>query len=272
MNYCLLLLTLSTAFVQLGMSQTKAPLIIAHRGASALAPENTLAAFRKAMELRADALEIDVRQTKDGHFIVMHDASVDRTTTGKGNVADMTFEELRRLDAGSSFDASFAREKIPTLEEVLTILDSTTLLIAELKGASDDGSTERKLVDIIRRSDKQKQVILKSFEKEVLDRFKSLSPEMPRLFVYAFRIPWLSLVVGTRLMSGSVFDVDCEYLQAHWLLLSESFTKAAQAKGFTVIAWGINDEADMREAIRYGVDGIETGKPDVLRKIIQENR
>lgn len=265
----LILFTLFMAFCHHGICRTKpVPLIIAHRGAATLAPENTLAAFRKAMEMKADALELDVRQTKDGHLVIMHDASVERTTNGKGKVSNTTLEELRQLDAGSSFDASFARETIPTFEEVLAILDSSTLLIAELKEGSDDASSETKMVDIIKRSGKQRQVILKSFDKNVLTRFKNLAPHIPRLFVYAFHIPWLSLIVGTSLTAGSVFDIDAEYLQPHWYLLSESFVKAAHERGFKIVTWGVNDEGTMRKAIEYGVDGIETSQPDVLLRIM----
>jgi glycerophosphoryl diester phosphodiesterase len=253
--------------------QAYKPMVIAHRGASAYAPENTLAAFRKAMEMEADALEIDVRQTKDGYLVIMHDATVDRTTNGRGRVDELTLAEVRRLDAGSSFNASFIGEQIPTLEEVLALLDSKHacgVLVVELKEGSENGSVESKIIGAVERSGKQKQVILKSFDKDVLARFKTLEPEIPRLFVYAFRIPWLNLIVGTSVSSGSVFDADVQFLQAHWYLLSQSFTQTAHEKGFKVVAWGIDDEEAMRKAIEYGVDGIETDKPDVARRIISE--
>ncbi|MBX2991525.1 MAG: glycerophosphodiester phosphodiesterase [Bacteroidetes bacterium] len=249
-----------------------APLIIAHRGAPLVAPENTLASFRAAIAMKADVLEIDLRATNDGHFVVMHDAAVNRTTNGKGKVSEKRLSELRALDAGNWFDARFAGEKVPALEEVLALLDSSLLLIAELKGSSDDGSVEARLVQKIVESGKQRQVILKSFEIDVIERFKNLAPEIPRLFVYAFRIPWMHLIVGTGVSGGSVFDVDALYLQPHYLLLSASFVEEAHRRGYKVVAWGVDEEKTMRKAIEFGVDGIETDRPDLLRYILDTTR
>lgn len=244
------------------------PLVIAHRGASAHAPENTLAALRHAIAVRAHALEIDVRQSKDGHLVLMHDATVDRTTNGTGSVADLTLTELKTLDAGSWFDRQFADERIPTLDEVIDLLDSATLLIIEVKG---DSSTypdiERNVVDAIKRRGVERQVVLKSFQQDVLERFRSMAPEIPRLYVYAFHIPLLGLIIDTGISAGSVFEVDATYLQPHWFLLSRSFVRKAHARGFKVVAWGVNSEEQMRKAIDYGVDGIETDHPERLLQL-----
>lgn len=263
----IILLTASAS----GQQQSE-PHIIAHRGAPLVAPENTLASFRAAIAMKIDVLEIDLRATKDDHFVVMHDATVNRTTSGKGKVAEKTLSELRTLDAGSWFDARFVGEKIPTLEEVLALLDSSLLLIAELKGSSDDGSVEAQLVQKIVESGKQRHIILKSFEMEVIEHFKNLAPDIPRLFVYAFRIPWMHLIVGTGVSAGSVFDVDAEYLQPHYLLLSSSFVEEAHRRGYKVVAWGVDDEKTMRKAIGFGVDGIETDRPDLLKHILDSTR
>lgn len=267
-----LCLTAVVACVQDAAENTRQrPLIIAHRGAPETAPENTLAALRAAMDMQSDVLEIDVRQTRDGYFVVMHDGSVDRTTDGSGTVERTTLAELQRLDAGSWFDPAFAGERIPTLNDVLAILDSTTILIVEFKGRSEDGSAERKLVQTITGSGKQRQVILKSFEPAVIASFKQLAPDIPRLFVYVFHVPWLNLIVGTGVSKGSVFEIDAHYLQPHIVLLTPSFVREAHEQGFRVVAWGVHDEKTMQKAVALGVDGIETNRPDVLRRLLSSD-
>ena len=272
MKFVIILIAVLAVNGELCAQKPSRVMVIAHRGASAYAPENTIAAFRKAVELKADALEVDVRQSKDAHLVILHDATVNRTTNGKGNVADLTLDELRQLDAGSWFNGEFEGEGIPTLEEVVALLDTTTVLIIEVKeGSTIYPNIERHVVDVIKNSGKEKQVILKSFDREVLDKLKELAPSIARLYVYAFHIPWLGLVIDRGITVGDVFDVDVQYLQPHWYLLTQSFTKSAQQKGLKVVAWGVDDEKDMKKAISYGVDGIETDYPDVLRKVINKN-
>src|SRR5512135_2857797 len=116
------------------------PLVIAHRGSSAYAPENTLAAFRLAAEQEADAIELDVDLTRDGHVIVMHDATVDRTTDGHGRVADLTLDEIRRIDAGAWKGAAFNGERVPLLEEVFEAVGQRMLINVEIKGMSLRGN------------------------------------------------------------------------------------------------------------------------------------
>ena len=126
--------------------------IVAHRGASAYAPENTLAAFRKAIELGADVLELDVHQSIDNQLVVIHDGTVDRTTSGKGTVKDCTVAALKQLDAGSWFSPQFSGERIPTLEEVFGSTPDSINLLIELKAGSDEyPGIEGRLVDMIHR-------------------------------------------------------------------------------------------------------------------------
>src|SRR5512143_1091036 len=110
------------------------PLVIAHRGSAAYAPENTLAAFQLAAEQGADAIELDVDLTRDGHMVIMHDATIDRTTDGHGRVGDLTLEELRRVDAGAWKDAAFQGERVPLLEEVFEAVGQRLLINVEIKG------------------------------------------------------------------------------------------------------------------------------------------
>lgn len=250
--------------------QPQSTMIIAHRGASAHAPENTLPAIRLAIQLGADALEIDVRQTRDGRIVLMHDATVDRTTNGSGEVGDMTFAAIRTLDAGVWFGKEFGGEPVPTLEEVIELLDSSTLLVVEVKGNfTIYPGIERRVVDIVTEAGIGHRTILKSFDRNAIEMFSELAPDIPRLFVYTVRIPWLGLYIDDGISTGDVLKVDAGYLQPHWLFLSASFTKKAQQKGFKVVAWGVNTEAEIRKAIEFGVDGIETDYPDLAAKIVK---
>ncbi len=117
-------------------------LVIAHRGASGYAPENTLASIRKGLDMGADMVEIDIHLSKDGEVVVIHDATLERTTDGTGKVQSKTLEELKKLNAGSWFGKEFSQEKIPTLKEVIDLMDGKALLLIELKNDSKNGMYE----------------------------------------------------------------------------------------------------------------------------------
>jgi glycerophosphoryl diester phosphodiesterase len=246
------------------------PLVIAHRGASAYAPENTLSAIQKAVDLGADAVEIDVRMTKDGELVAIHDKSVSRTTNGKGAVNEYTLSEIKMLDAGSWFDESFKNEKIPTLDEVLSIIDSSLTLIIEIK---DDSRNLSRMIDkvirTVRKNSPQKKIILKSFNTKVLERIRRFAPEIQLIYVYGIRIPFLNFSIGTGISFQDLFTLNVDYLQPHSLLLSQDFVREAQANGYKIIAWDVDGENKMKRMIRIGVDAIETGYPDLLLKLIQ---
>jgi len=244
-------------------------LIIAHRGAAGYAPENTLAAFKKAIEIGANVLETDIRQTRDGHLVAMHDASVDRTTDGKGDVGELTLEEVKRLDAGSWFSEAFGNERVPTLEEIARVLNDTTRLIIEIKGDSTEyPGIEERVVDQVMKLNIGNRVVLKSFDAEVLARLRKLAPDIPQLFVYALRVPWIDLVIGTGLSRLDVFELPVQYLQPHAFFVTESFTRSAHEQGYRVIAWDVHDERRMSEMLDLGVDGIETDFPDLLKEVV----
>jgi len=143
-------------------------------------------------------------------------------------------------------------------------------LIIEVKGNSAIyPGIERRVVDIVAAAGIGHRVILKSFDRNTIETFRELAPDIPRLFVYTLRIPWLGLYIDDGVSAGDVLNVHAEYLQPHWLFLSASFTRKAQQKGFKVVAWGVNTEAQIRKAIEFGVDGIETDFPDLARQILR---
>jgi len=248
------------------------PLVVAHRGASAYAPENTIAAFELAIELGADALELDLRQTKDSVLVVLHDSNVDRTTNGKGSVNNFTFSQLQKLDAGSWFDQKFTDQKIPSLQEVIDLLDDSTLIIIELKEGNETyPGIEERLVELVKQNKIEAQTILKSFDPNVLERLRTIEPDIALLYVYTLRIPWLGMIIDRGVTFDTVYDLDVEYLQPHRFFLSKSFVNDAQAKGFKIISWGVNSTEAINESLEYGVDGIETDYPDKVQKLIYES-
>lgn len=234
-------------------------MIIAHRGASGSAPENTIPAIIKAINDGANYIEIDVHQTLDKKIVVIHDYSVDRTTTHEGEVKNLTYTEIEKMEAGKWFSDKYEGTKIPLLEEVLNIIPNSVKLIIEVKGDSSVyPRIENNIVDILRRSNFKDRIILKSFDEDVLTKFKLLAPEIPRLLVYVFGF--------------CVLDTDCQYLQHYEMFLRESFVKSAQKEGYKIIAWGVQSKSTMERVLSYGIDGIETDHPELLVKLLQEKK
>jgi len=236
---------------------------IAHRGASSVAPANTLAAFEKAVELGADGVELDVHLSADGVPVVIHDFTVDATTDGSGRVGEMTLAQLKQLDAGSYFDPAFAGERIPTLEEVLELAGERLLLNIELKGTSpcDDG-LEQAVAALIEQHGLGDRVLFSSFNPFSLRRVKRIAPHIPTGLLYAPGLPlplrraWLAPLVPHEACHPEHTMVDAHYIA--W----------TRQHGYRVNTWTVDDPEEMRRLIRLGVDGIITNVPDVLRQAL----
>ena len=155
---------------------------IAHRGASGHAPENTMEAFQKGVEMKSDYIEIDVQMTKDGELIVIHDTTVDRTTNGTGKVGDLTLEEFEQLDAGSWFSEAYAGEEVPTFEEVLDAFRGKTGILIELKAPELYPGVEEKIADALIERNMSKpnnnKIIIQSFNHESMKKSKELLPNL----------------------------------------------------------------------------------------------
>ncbi|MDY7077581.1 MAG: glycerophosphodiester phosphodiesterase [Chloroflexota bacterium] len=236
---------------------------IAHQGASAVAPPNTLAAFEKASELGADGVELDVHLSADGVPVVIHDFTVDGTTDGSGRVAEMTLTQLKQLDAGSTFDPAFAGERIPTLKEVLDAVGSRLLLNIELKSFSlrDDG-LERAVIARIEQCELADRVILSSFNPFSLRRAKNIAPRIPAGLLYAphlslpLRRAWLAFLVPHEARHPEHTMVDARYMA--W----------ARQHSYRVNTWTVDDPTEMRRLTDLQVDSIITNVPDVLCSLL----
>jgi glycerophosphoryl diester phosphodiesterase len=230
----------------------------AHRGASGYAPENTLAAIRLAMEMGAEMCELDLQQTADDHLVVMHDDTLDRTTNGKGNLWEMTLAELQQYDAGSWFDPRFAGEKLPTLEQVITLVRGKMKLNIEMKIHGHEREVEQLIVDTLRREKFENECVITSFDREVVNGIKSLRPELKVGYIF-----------GWKEYNFEVFSGPVELLSAHYSLVDLSFMARARASGKKVHVWTVNDQWLMRRLMALGVDGMITNYPDRLSEVIR---
>ena len=251
-----------------------APLLIAHRGGSALAPENTLEAFRRALEWwRADLLEVDVHATADGEVVVIHDATVDRTTDGTGAVAELRLEELRRLDAGFRFSADGGRTfpfrwrgiRIPTLEELLLAFPGARVNV-EIK----DGRAQRRVGEIVHDLGATRRVLIAAGKRANRSLFggypgptSASEEELKRFYLH-------HLARTTRLYRPPVDAFQMPERHGGLQVLSPRWVREAHAVNMAVHVWTVDEEDDMRRLLRWGVDGIVTDRPDRLARVLHE--
>ncbi len=221
--------------------------VTSHRGAGSLEPENTLRAIRRAIALGVDQVEIDVQLTQDGHLILMHDATVDRTTNGTGKIAELTLAEIRQFDAGGG-------ERVPTLDEALALIDGTVILQIELKGPG----TARPTVSAVMNAGKDEHVVLTSFMHEELRAAQRLNLRL-RLGALWGRLP-ADVVQQTKQLGAEALHVWHEFVD-------QPLVAAAHAQGLLVRAWNTSKEEDMRRLIALGVDAIGSDRPDVLMTV-----
>ncbi len=228
------------------------PLIVGHRGARGLAPENTLPAFEVAAELEIDGVEFDVQRTADGVLVVFHDDTVDRTTTGTGALADLTLEQVRALDAGARFDGRFAGTRVPTLREALDYLKTTRLLLfIELKDPWRFPGMEQQCVDLVRELGLGPRTQFRSFYHDALHELYRIAPEISISELWDDRLP-------------ADDEVTFKTVDAPHQLLTPQNIRHMQARGQQVTAWTVNELERARALAEAGIDGLCTDYPDRL--------
>jgi len=218
---------------------------IGHRGAAGYEPENTLRSFRKAIELKADMVELDVHICKSGEVVVIHDEGVDRTTNGTGKVCELTLRELKRFDAGKG-------EIIPTLEDVMHHIDGATGINIELKGEGTAEPVHRITDEFMDDGWKKSALLISSFNLEELMAFKSLSDI--RIGLLYGQLNESILETADRLNAFS--------LNPYYKGINSDFIKDAHVRGFSVYPWTVNDPRDIAEMKALNVDGIISDYPD----------
>jgi len=255
------------------------PVNLAHRGASALAPENTIKAFRLATEAGAGGLELDVHMTRNGHIVVIHDATVDRTTNGTGAVSEMTLDELRRLDAGHNFspDGGPTRPyrgrgvRVPTLVEVLREFPGVAVNI-EIKAGTP--GIEETVLGVLREANALGRVLVVSTRHATVKRFRRISGGNVSTGASRWEIGVFYISSKFRLerLVHPAYDALQVPLRHRGIpVVTRRFVQAAHARGVRVDAWTINQADEMRGLLDLGVDVIMTDHPGVLAEVL-ENR
>ena len=238
------------------------PLIFAHRGANCVCPENTLPAFAAAIDLGADGVELDVQFSSDGKLVIIHDYSLDKTTDGKGRVVGQPYEELQKLDAGSWFGPQFASTRIPTLDQVLDLLQGKLLINIELKSLDMNSTLGRDVVRCVRAHSMVDQVVLSSFNPFTLRSAKRVGPEFECALLTAPDLPaWMrsGLTRSWSLAQG---------LHPEFKMVDARYVAAARKRGMPVRPWTVNEEPDLRRMLDLGVDAIITDRPDRLKALL----
>ena len=250
------------------MSTAKRPLIVAHRGASGSTPENTMAAFRKAVIAGADMIELDIRLTKDFHIVVHHDHTLRKTAGARGSICDLTLQQLRTLDIGSWFDPKFHRERIPTLREVMEFLLPTNVnLNIEVKTDGDPRKRtrfEECIILIIMEKRFEDRALVSSFDHKFIKRIRELFPDIKTGALYH---PVRDLrKKPSRICSAigaGAFICSYSHLRKH-------IVDDVRSHKLILATYGVNTTQQFDKAVELGVDAIVTDWPEKMARISQK--
>jgi len=248
--------------------------IIAHRGASGYAPENTLASVRKALEYpEIDIIEIDIHLSKDEKIMVIHDPDLQRTTDQRDEIKNLTFSEIRKADAGRWFDEKFVEEKVPTLLEILKLINGKKTLLIEIKSDKKGQLYDKivsKTIAEIRNFNAEKWCIIQAFESEYLQETHQLAPEIEiqKLIEYPLSIPfWTKGYVDVNWQKGSPILNGVTAVNAYFPFWSASQIYQIQEQKLQTYVYTVNDTNSIKKMIRSGVDGIITNFPEKVIKL-----
>jgi glycerophosphoryl diester phosphodiesterase len=237
------------------------PWIIAHRGASGHAPENTLAAFERAVQLGAGFIETDLHLTRDAQFVAIHDATLERTTNGRGSVRDFTFAELRRLDAGKWFDRDYIGQRIPNLDEILEFARKHDVIFyLEVKYDAAWGM-HHSLMAALQKAENAARTIVISFDQATLAELRRVDASIMMGF--------LADEPGTDHVKDTL-ELGARQLCPKSSLITQELVERAHGADLQVATWTVDDIEEMKRVIAAGVDGIMTNFPDRLRALIED--
>ena len=244
--------------------------VIAHRGASAYYPENTMISFEGAIAMGADMVELDVQLTRDGEVVVFHDEKLSRCTNSKGKISDYTFVELQKLDAGSWFDKKYQGAKIPTLEEVLKLCRDKIAVNIEIKTEAvtekiRDG-IEEKCLKIVGQNSMQEHIVFSSFDPRAIKHLKEIDSTVITAVLfekkhYGVKLP--AQILDS--LAANAFNCSQDELSKKWLT-------NIKANNIPVNIYTVNDKKNMRRFLKMGVNGIFTNKPDILKMVLTDIR
>ncbi|PES62262.1 glycerophosphodiester phosphodiesterase [Bacillus cereus] len=244
---------------------------IAHRGASAYAPEHTLEAYQLGQQLKGDYIEIDLQMTKDGHLVAMHDETLNRTTNGTGFVKNHTLDEIKQLNAGSFFNKKypnlakkeFEDAKVPTLEEIIETFGRNANYYIETKSPDEYPGMEEKLLEIIKHYEISDKVIIQSFSEESLGKIHSLNDNIPLVQLLSYK-----KVVQLTDSEIEKYKTYCIGLGMNYKYIDAVYVKKIKKHGLEVHPFTVDNEKDMEKLLKWGVDGMFTNYPDRLHSVL----
>lgn len=231
--------------------------IMAHRGASKAAPENTLAAIRQAMVVGADWVEIDVQETADGQVVVVHDSDFMKLSNNSLKIWDANFDDLADIDIGSWFDPKFANERVPKLAEVLRLCKDKIGVNIELKYYGHDQQLEQRVVDIVEAENMADQIMIMSLEAGGVAKMKALRPTWK-----------CGLLMSVHV--GDLKEIEADFLAVNSKFATRSFVNRAHTVGKEVFVWTVNEAADISSMLNRNVDGILTDRPELARQVLHQ--
>jgi len=233
------------------MSHRARPIVEAHRGDSSNAPENTLAAFRRAVDLGVEWIELDVHPTRDGQLAVIHDPTLDRTTTGSGPVGEHSLAEIQELDAGAWFSPEFVGERVPTLAEVVELVAPTqTRLNIEIKHSSKVEVVVNQVADILKSAECEQRFVVSSFDLAALQAMRRMAPEIT-----------LALIGDGPEILDTALTENIPWIHASWKTAYPDVIETAHASGLLVNIWTMDDPAQYIHWARRGTDKLCTNRP-----------
>jgi glycerophosphoryl diester phosphodiesterase len=238
--------------------------VIAHRGFSGHAPENTLVAIRQAIEVGADMVEIDVTVTSDGHVILLHDETLDRTTDGQGLPTEKTLDEIRRLDAGSWFGPDYAGEKIPTLSEALETVKDRILINIEIKSEALEHGVVPKVAALIVEHGMLDRVVVSSFSPEALRLMKITDPAVITATLFNKELH------TDRDPLEIIMEVGSHGFNISGKRLTAEMVERCHKHGIPVAVYTVNEPSEMRRLMELGVDAVFTNHPDLMLEVVEE--
>ncbi len=245
--------------------------IISHRGANIYAPQNTLPAFRRGLALGADGFETDVHRTKDGVLVLCHNYSIDKTSNGKGLIAQMTLDALRAYDFGSYFSKKFSGTPIPTLDEFLDLVaeSSIRVLNIELKSPKENETTiVPETIDAVKNHGLFDRLLISSFDPALLMEAKRVDPQTRTGFLYSPNSKVTFKIVHRKMLTVAK-EIGADALHPFSLYVNKSLVDAAHQAGMEINVWTVNSPKSVLRMADLGVEGLITDYPDVVRGVLE---
>lgn len=244
--------------------------IISHRGANFFAPQNTLPAFRKSLEIGIDGFETDVHLTKDGIPVICHNYTINATSDKKGNITDYTYEELLKFDFGRYFSPVFSGTKIPTVDEFLSLVASSDVEIVniELKSPKEKEETGivAKTIDLVKKYNLTDKLIISSFDPKLLVQAKEYAPECKTGLLYSpnRKIAWTIAKAPVEYAK----NIGADALHPHYLYVTRKYVEKARENGLLVNPWTVDTPKNIEKMLNCHVDGIITNHPDLVKHLM----